>query len=173
MESAIPSMECKVDELLAVLDKDIRHVRASLSRLDELRALVVKRDPAAMGELLEEIREQTQEYSENESARESMRRELAGILGCEVGDMTLSRLESVLDDDKRLEVGRRKTLLKSLTDKLKTEHMRTAMLLSDCARFNSTLLSGILELGNAGAITYGSDGTAISQGGSVFVSMEF
>ena len=173
MESATPSIEGKVDELLAVLDKDIRHVRASLSRLDELRGMVVKRDPTALGGLLDEIREQTQEYSENESARESMRRELACALGCEVGYMTLSRLESVLDDDKRLEVGRRKTLLRSLTDKLKTEHMRTAMLLSDCARFNSTLLSGILELGNARATTYGSDGTARSQGGSVFVSMEF
>jgi hypothetical protein len=173
MESATPSIECKVDELLAVLDKDIRHVRASLSRLDELRGMVVKRDPAALGGLLEEIREQTQEYSQNESARESMRRELAGALGCEVGDMTLSRLESVLDDGKRIEVGQRKSLLRSLTDKLKTEHMRTAMLLSDCARFNSTLLSGILELGNARATTYGADGTARSQGGSVFVSMEF
>ena len=173
MESATPSIEGKVDELLAVLDKDIRHVRASLSRLDEIRGMVVKRDPTALGGLLDEIREQTQEYSENESARDSMRRELAYALGCEVGGMTLSRLESVLDDGKRLEVGRRKTLLRSLTDKLKTEHMRTAMLLSDCARFNSTLLSGILELGNARATTYGSDGTARSQGGSVFVSMEF
>jgi flagellar biosynthesis/type III secretory pathway chaperone len=86
--------------------------------------------------------------------------------------MTLSHLESFLDDEKKAEVGRRKMLLRSLTAQLRREHMRTAMLLSDCARLNSTLLRGILEPGNARTTTYGSDGAARSQGGSVFVSME-
>jgi len=49
MESTMPGIEAKVDELLAVLDEDIRHVRASLLRLDELRSLVIKRDQAALG----------------------------------------------------------------------------------------------------------------------------
>lgn len=173
MESAIPRIEIKVDELLTVLDEDIRHVRQSVSRLDELRSLVVKRDQEALGELLESIRKESQEYSTNESKRESMRKDLAAVLECEVGDMTLSRLESALDDAKGAEVARRKTELRSLTEELKTEYMRTAMLLSDCTRFNRSLLRGILELGNTGAATYGSDGATRIQNDSVFVSLEF
>ena len=45
----------KVDELLAVLDKDIEHIQRSLSRLNELRRLVIKRDDTALGKLLESI----------------------------------------------------------------------------------------------------------------------
>lgn len=172
MESTIHSIEGKIDELLAVLDKDVEHVRTSLSRLDELRSLVVKRDSEALGILLDEIRKQSQEYSENESRRASLRAELARDLGCEVGDMTLSRLESVVGEGKRLAVSERKSLLRSLTDQLKRERVATAILLRDCGRLNSTLLNGILELGNARTTTYGSDGSARSSGGSVFVSMD-
>jgi len=173
MESAIPGIEGKIDELLAVLDEDIRHVRASLLRLDELRVLVVKRDHAAMSRLLEKIRGESQEYSVNESKRESMRMGFAAALRCGVSDMTLSRLESVLGDEKRIELMQKKAQLRSLTEKLQTEHAKTAMLLSDCARFNSALLRGILEVGSAGASTYGADGVRRVQSNSVFVSLQF
>jgi hypothetical protein len=172
MESTMPGIEAKVDELLVVLDEDIRHVRASLLRLDELRSLVIKRDQAALGRLLEKIREESQEYSMNESKRESIRMEFAAGLRRPVGDVTLSRLESVLGDERRIEVAERKALLRSLMQKLKKEHARTAMLLSDCARFNSALLRSIIEPGNAGAGTYGSDGIKRVQANSVFVSLQ-
>lgn len=173
MESAVPGIEGKVNELLAVLDEDIRHVRASLLRLDELRGLVVKRDQAALGRLLEKIREESQEYSVNECKRESMRMGLAASLECGVSDMTLLRLESVLGDEKRIEVAQRKSELRSLTEKLRRESRRTSGLLSDCARFNSTLLSGVLGLENTGTTTYGSDGLRRVQSNSVFVSLQF
>ncbi len=172
MESAIPGIEGKVNDLLAVLDEDIRHVRASLVRLDELRSLVVKRDQAALGRLLEIIREESQEYSMNESKRESMRIGFADVLECGVSDMTLSRLESALGDENRIEVAQRKVELRSLTEKLQREHAKTAMLLSDCARFNSSLLRGILGLGNTGTTTYGSDGARRVQSNSFFVSLQ-
>lgn len=172
MESTMPGIEAKVDELLVVLDEDIRHVRASLLRLDELRSLVIKRDQAGLGRLLEKIREESQEYSLNESKRESIRMGFASDLRCPVGDMTLSRLESVLGDERRIEVVQKKALLRSLMQKLKKEHARTAMLLSDCARFNSALLRSIVDPRNAGAGTYGSDGIKRVQANSVFVSLQ-
>ncbi|MBN2271164.1 MAG: hypothetical protein JXN61_11150 [Sedimentisphaerales bacterium] len=172
MESIMPGMEAKVDDLLRVLDEDIRHVRASLERLDELRGLVIKRDQAGLGRLLEKIREETQEYSTNESKRELIRMGFAADLRCPVGDMTLSRLESLLGDQRRIEVGERQALLWSLMQELKKEHARTAMLLSDCARFNSVLLRSIVDPGNAGGGTYGSDGVKQVQTNSVFVSLQ-
>jgi flagellar biosynthesis/type III secretory pathway chaperone len=93
-------------------------------------------------------------------------------MDCGVSDVTLSRLEAVLPGEKRIQVAQRKVELRSLTEKLKKEHLKTTMLLSDCTRFNSELLRGILELGKTGAITYSSDGAAKHQSDSVFVSFE-
>ncbi len=172
MESMIVGMEDKVDELIGVLDEDIRHVRRALSRLDELRSLLVKRDQAGLGRLLETIRDESDNYSANESKRQSMRREFADALDCGVSDMTLSRLEAVLPGEKRIQVAQRKAELRVLTEKLKKEHLKTTMLLSDCARFNSEMLRGIVELGRTGAITYSSDGAAKHQSDSAFMSFE-
>jgi flagellar biosynthesis/type III secretory pathway chaperone len=172
MESTIVGMEDRVDELISVLDGDIRHARRALSRLDELRSLLVKRDQTGLGRLLETIRDESDNYSANESRRQSIRTEFAAALDCGVSDMTLSRLEAVLPGEKRIQVAQRKAELRSLTERLRKEHLKTTMLLSDCARFNSELLRGILELGKTGAITYSSDGAAKHQSDSVFVSFE-
>ena len=42
----LPTVETKVEALLDVLDQDIRHIEATLSRLDVLRTLLIKRDDA-------------------------------------------------------------------------------------------------------------------------------
>ena len=173
MESMTPGIECKVDELLAVLDEDIRHLRQSLGRLDELRSLVVKRDEAALAELLGKIRGESEDYSVNESKRQSIRTEFAGSLGCDCGDVTLTRLEAELSGERKIQVSQRKVELRLLTERLKNEHFKTAMLLSDCARFNSALLKGILEVGRTGAVTYGCDGAARVHDESVLVSLQF
>lgn len=173
MVSATLQNEGRVDELLAVLDADIGYVRQTLGRLDELRSLVIKRDEASLGRLLETIRGESSDHSVNESKRQSIRRGFAAAFECDVNDMTLSRLEAELSGEKRIEVGRRRMELRSLTEKLRKEHLRTAMLLSDCARFNSALLKGILELGRTRTMMYGSNGAAEGQTDSVFVSIQF
>ena len=54
MSSPAIEIEDAVDKLLAVLDEDIRHIRKSLSRLDDLRHSVIKRDDASLHKLLED-----------------------------------------------------------------------------------------------------------------------
>ncbi len=173
MESTIVGTIDKVDELLAVLDEDIRHVRESLSRLDELRSLVIKRDEAALGRLLETIGDESDSCCANGSKRQSLREELAAASGCSVAEMTLSRLEAMLPGEKQVQVAQRKAELRSLTEKLKREHLKTTMLLSDCARFNSALLRSVLELGRTGAVTYSPDGATKHQTDTIFVSLQF
>jgi flagellar biosynthesis/type III secretory pathway chaperone len=173
MESTIVGMEDKVDELLAVLDEDIRHVREALSRLDELRSLVIKRDEAALGRLLETIGNESDSYCANGLKRQSLREELAAASGCSVAEMTLSRLEAMVAGEKQVQVAQRKAELRSLTEKLKREHLKTTVLLSDCARFNSALLRGVLELGRTGAVTYSPDGATKHQTDTIFVSLQF
>ena len=173
MKTALPETEGKIEELLVVLDKDIQRIEQSLLRLDELRTLVVKRDDAALGKLIESIGGESDSYKSNELKRQSIRKELATVLGCGFEQMTLTRLEAELAGEKRAEVAGRKTLLRALVKQLKKEHLSTAMLLSDCARFNSVLLKGIFDIGRPATITYDADGSAKRQAETAFVNLQF
>jgi len=166
-------IEDKVDQLLACLDKDSRHIEQNLSQLNELRRLVIKRDEPALGKLLESIRVESDRYRSNESERQTIRRELGDMLGCDLRQMTLSALQARLPKAKRAQVAKMKARLRSLIDEFKKEHLSTALLLSDCARFNNLLLKSIFEIGNTGTVYYNSNGTAKRQTDAAFVNLEF
>jgi hypothetical protein len=134
--------------------------------------LVVKRDDASLQKLLENIRSESGGYRENELKRQSLRKELAIALVCDFRQMTLSRLETELPDEMKSQVAQKRTELKTLAEKLRNEHISTVMLLSDCARFNSTLLKSVLELGQTGTITYSSRGLARRQDDSAFMNLQ-
>lgn len=173
MKTAAFEIEDKINQLLAVLDKDIRHIEDTLSRLNDLRSFIVKRDDASLQKLLESIRSESNSYKENESKRQLLRQELAAALNCDFKQMTLSGLEAELSGEKKTEVTQRKIKLKTLAAKLKKEHSSTIILLTDCARFNNMLLKSILELGQAGTITYSPRGSAERQTNSAFMNLQF
>ncbi|MHC4122101.1 MAG: hypothetical protein ACYSSI_00890 [Planctomycetota bacterium] len=173
MKTATIEIEDKVEQLLIVLDKDIQQIIENLSRLNDLRGLVVKMDDVSLHKLLESIKSESNSYKDNESKRRLLREELAIASGCSLEQMTLSRLEAELSGEKKAEVAERKTKLQTLAEKLKKEHLRTTMLLSDCARFNKVLLKSILELGQAGTTTYSPKGSAERQTNSAFVNLQF
>jgi sugar-specific transcriptional regulator TrmB len=173
MKTSAIEIEDKVDELLAVLDRDIQHIQESLSRLNELCRLVVKRDNTALGKLLESVQTESDSYKCNELKRQSIRRELATAFGCSLEQMTLSVLEAELTEEKKAQVAERKAMLRLLTNQLKKEHLSTSLLLSDCVRFNSVLLNSIFEFCKAGTVTYDSNGFTKRQTDSGFVNLRF
>ncbi len=173
MKMVTLQQENKVDELLAVLDEDIEHIKSCLSRLNELRGFIIKRDEASLGKLLRVIQRQSDDYRANEQKRQSIREELAADLGCPVKEMTLTRLETMLSPERKAQVSQVKEQLKSLTEELKKEYLCTVMLLSDCARFNSMRLRTLFDLGKKQMITYGANGSTKRHNETVFVSMEF
>ena len=173
MKVATIEIEEKIDELLVCLETDVRHMQESLSNLNELRALVIKRDDTALGKLLENIRAESNRYANHESSRQSMRKELAGILCCNFEQVTLSALKAFLPQAKKEQVTRMQTELKALTGELKKEHLRTALLLSECARFNSLLLRSIFDLGQTGAVYYNSNGATKRQMDTAFMNLQF
>ena len=77
-----------VDDLLSVLDEDIRLVETSLSHLDGLRGLVIKRDESSLRALLATIERDRKFYVANELKRQEIRQVLAGMLGCTPEEMT-------------------------------------------------------------------------------------
>jgi len=172
MKTTTIKIEDKVNQLLAVLDKDIQNIQCNLSRLNELRGYVVKKDETSLRILLANIQAESNNYKENELTRRQLREELANAMDCSFEQMTLSRLEVELSGDTRNEVTQRKTQLKTLASKLKKEHSSTLTLLSDCARFNRMLLKNILELGSKGPLTYGPRGLTERSGNSAFMNTQ-
>jgi tRNA(Ile)-lysidine synthase TilS/MesJ len=163
----------KVDELLVVLDEDIENIQKNLSWLNELRSLVIKHEDTALGKLLEQIQTESDSNLRHELKRQSIRQELANALGYNIEQMTLSTLETDLPKEKQEQITKRKVQLKLLIEELKKEHLSTALLLSDCARFNRMLLKSVFNLGNTGTIYYGSNGASREQSDMAFVNLQF
>lgn len=172
MKAEVTSIEDKVDRLLVCLDKDVQHLEESLLQLNEMRRLVIKRDEIALSKLLESIRAQADHYRQHESKRESIRKELAESFGCGFEKMTLSALETILPETKTDQVTQMKAKLRSLSIELKKEYLSTALLLSECARFNNLLLKGIFNLGRAESVHYNSNGATRRQIDTAFVNLQ-
>jgi hypothetical protein len=134
--------------------------------------LVIKRDDAALGRLLEEIQSESEIYHEHESKRQLIRKELAKSFDCAAGEMTLTRIELSMTGQRKSLINRRKAKLRELIEKLRKEYLSTAKLLSECARFNNMLLRSIFGLGNAGMVYYGANGATKTHSESAFVNMK-
>jgi hypothetical protein len=167
-----PATETKVTALLEVLDTDIRHVETVLSRLDALRALLIRRDDEGLKCLLEDLQWQSEARLANERKRQALRGELAAQLGCRAEELTLSALKGKLPGPSRSAVAERQMRLKMLVEQLKREHTLTTLLLADCARFNRSLLRALFGLAGRGNVTYSSSGAAQPQGGAALMNLQ-
>ena len=141
-----------IDELADVLEENVRQVKLTLVRLDELRSAVIKRDEAGLRALLETIQDEGPSYSMVETKREQIRAKLAGILGCSAEELNLSRICEYLSGEKRETILCRQEELQQLVEKLRVEHISTRILLTECRRFNNSLLRGIFGQASGGVI---------------------
>ena len=94
-----------------------------------MRSLVIRRDEQGLSRLLDTIQAEAAEYQRNESRRTTLRRKIADAFAGDPKQVTLSWLQSVLPPTKSSLLAERKTTLKALTDSLKTEYAKAAMLL--------------------------------------------
>jgi hypothetical protein len=172
MKAAVASIEDNVEKLLACLDQDMQHMQESLLQLNEMRRLVIKRDEAALGRLLESIQAEAGCNRDHELNRKSIRKELADSLGLSIKEMTLSALQECLPEAKKDQVTQMKAKLRSLSAELKKEYLSTSLLLSECARFNNLLLKGIFDLGKAESIQYNCNGETRRQIDMAFVNLQ-
>ena len=166
-------IENKINELLCCLDKDCQYIEEMFSQLNELRKLIIKRDDAALGKMLETVKTKSLDYSKNESNRQSIRAELANAFSCPVEQLTLSILEKSLPETTGIKIVERKRRLKSLIDDLRKEHLSTALLLNECSRFNNLLLNSIFNKGKTNVVSYDSKGATKRQSDAAFVNLQF
>lgn len=173
MKSLPTEIENKIEKLLSCLDKDSQHIEESLSQLNKLRSFVIKRDDSGLSTLLKVIQAESQKYRNNETNRQIIQKELANALGYKTEQLTLSELEAHLPDQQKTQIIKKKSRLMSLIKELKKEYLSTALLLSECARFNNLLLKSIFDLGNTGGIYYNSNGTTKKQNDVAFMNLQF
>ena len=166
------AVETKVERLLAALDGDVRHLETTLAQLDALRGLLIKRDDAALDQLLAEIRGRTEAYAANEQTRQMLRVDLAAALGCDAHRLTLSKLQSMLPEPQRVAVASRQKKLRSLIADLKREYMLTAALVSDCVRFNRTLMRTFFGPGSQAGVLYSPSGQTRQQTNTTLMSLQ-
>ncbi len=167
------SAETKVDALLAALDEDIRSTESTLSQLDALRSLIIKRDDQAMETLLHDLREEAESRLAAIRRRETIRKELAEELGCDLRAMTLSALCRALVDPQRQAVVDRQTRLKDLVAQLRREYALTTALVADCARFNRSLMQVFFGQDPQGKATYNARGTVSRQANVSLVNLHY
>ena len=168
------SLEGMAEKLLTVLDEDIGHLENTISTLNELRSLVIKRDDTGLAKLFEDVEAKVTSHAANESRRQSIRRELADARGYQhAEEVTLSRLEAVLPAETTAQVVHRRTKLQSLVGELRKEYSATVLLMADCSRLNRLLLESIFALNRSGAITYEADGTMRWQSDGGLVICDF
>jgi len=163
----------QVTALLDVLDEDIRHVEATLVRLDALRGLLIKRDDGALEKLLEETRRQGETYVATELRRQELRQDLARLLGRKERELTVSSLLTHVTGPLGAALAERQARLKILIARLKREHTLTALLISDCRRFNRSLLQLFLGPAAKAGTTYSPAGTAKHPTGTALLNMQF
>ncbi len=167
------AVEEKVEKLLACLDEDARRIEESLSQLNQLRTLVIKRDDEALGRLLESIQAQSDQHSRQQQDRQSVRTELANAFGCSLEQMTLSALQKKLPEAERERVNQMRAKLKGLVAELRKEYAGTMLLLSECSRLNNLLLKSIFKLGGTGDVYYNANGVVRRQSKTAFVNLQF
>jgi hypothetical protein len=172
MKAETASIEEKAERLLDCLDKDAQHIQESLQQLNEMRRLVIKRDEAALGKLLQNIQAEAGLYKQHELRRKSIRKELAECLGSGVEQVTLSALAASVTEEKKERLTQMKEKLRSLCAELKKEYLSTSLLLAECARFNNLLLRGIFNLGHAELVHYSSNGATKRQIDMAFVNLQ-
>jgi hypothetical protein len=152
-------LEKLVDDLLLVLEQDIRLVEKVLHRLEQIRTYVIKRDESGLRALLGTIGSDRPLYAANESRRRRIREKLAEVLCCQPEAVNLSLVAGRAPASRQDAIAKTGTNLRALAEKLRKEHLSTTMLLAECARLNKLLLGGIFG-SSVGEVTYTTLGSA-------------
>jgi hypothetical protein len=173
MNAATSELAQRINELLPVLQRDLEHIEQSIQRLDELRALVIKRDDSGLCRLLEQIGSQSQECVKNQKLREQLREQIAVILDRPLEQVRLGRLQQILPEPQSIQVAQMRQRLVKMVARLRTEHAATTLLLADLARFNGMLLKWILETGQVCGTTYDCRGETSRSRDTALVNLQF
>ena len=146
-----------VEELIRLLDEQIELLDVRCSQLAALSDATTRRDDEALEALLADIESAQQHQTGADTKLQALRNALANAAGWPVEQMRLALLIEHLPDQQSTAVDYRRQQIILLTDRLKRQHMETALILSECARVNRLLLEALFPETRS-VTTYGAKG---------------
>ena len=153
----LPQIEPAIDQLLSVLDDEVRLLELKQSQLEDLSTALLEHDDEAIEALLEGFEQSAQAQASVDSRLRALRETLADALGCGAKELKLSRLITELPlEQARAVDGRRRQIIDCVA-RFRSQHMHTTLLLVESSRITGMLLDGMLQTGDA-VVTYGADG---------------
>ena len=132
-----------VDQLLTVLDEEIDLLDLRRIQMEELHDLILHSDENRMECLLREIEEAQQRQFKADNTLASVRTALACLIGEPNGKIRLEQILPHLELPARRAVSEKRQELIRLAQKLREQHLTTAMLLIESLRVNRLLLEGM------------------------------
>ena len=154
---ANPTLDRLLPDLLALLDSQVVSLGKRLGQMQELSQAMLDRSQERMDELLDEMEKAQQEQQLADIRLSAMRTTLARAVKVPVASFRLSHMLNLLPPDKSADLQFRRQQVIELAQRLRSEHMRAAVLLTEASRVNRMLLEALM--GSAGVLTYGQGGT--------------
>ena len=147
----------QMERLTSLLGQEEALLSLRRSQLDSLCAAIVDRDDDAVERLLEQVEQAQQLHANTDEKLNALRRELAEQLACPIERVRVSALIDELDSPEREALARQRDRIVELAEALQLQHLRTVMLLSECARINRLLLESLFPK-SEGVLTYTASG---------------
>lgn len=156
MMPASPPMDL-IDQLRCLLDEETALLDLRRSQLVSLCESILERDDDAVERTLEQVERAQQLQAETDAKLNALRLRLADALHLDREEVRLSALIGLLDEPLRAPLAERRQRLIDLAEQLQLQHLRTVMLVTECARINRMLLEGLFP-DSEGVATYGMRG---------------
>jgi hypothetical protein len=136
----MPALAGLSHDLLAVLDEVILLEEAAAVHLAGLSAAVIGGNRSLIEDLADQAMETHAQFEAVEVRRRAACGALAAAVGCPASAASLRRLARELPGEDGRALDDRRRRIEMLVRKVRCQHLRTAVLLQECARVNHALL---------------------------------
>lgn len=171
MIAPCPITPAQVHSLEGLLDEEAALLVLRHSQLGSLCAAIVERDESAVERILNQIEQAQQLQTIGDQKVAALRDELAGRLGMDSRTLRLSALIEQLPPHCQAGMLTKRRRVLDLAERFRVQHMRTVMLLTECARINRLLLEGLFPRCQA-VTAYSADGSQTWRAEAGLVDME-
>ena len=171
MIAPCPVTIAQVRGLEGLLDEEAALLVLRHSQLGSLCSAIIERDESAVERILDQIEQAQQLQTISDQKVAALRDELACQLGVDAASLRLSVLIEMLPPYCQAGVLTKRRRVLDLAERFGVQHMRTVMLLSECARINRLLLEGLFPRCQA-VTTYSAGGSHTWQAEAGLVDTE-
>jgi len=148
-----------IGELTTVLDEEIGLLERRCDQLRDLAEATLQRDDDGLEALLDRVERALETQAATDLKLQALRNALADAFGWSIPQMRLARLIEELPGRLAAEISYRREQILLLSERLKDQHVRTALVVSECARINRLLLESFFPEGRR-VTTYSSTGAS-------------